>query len=132
MRPEWTAMTIIYWSVRMPWRIGVGVAWLAGLALDGIQGVTLGKNAIGLVAIAYVCHMMHQRMRNFALLQQAAVVFVLVGVHLLLGHWVQSLAQGQAGHLNFLLSALTSALCWPFFALIIGACFSAPVRASRV
>jgi len=119
-RPEWTAMVIIYWAATSPGRVSVGVAWLSGLVLDGVQGVTLGQNALGLVVIAYVANSLHQRMRHFALVQQACLVFVLVGLHLLLGYWVQSLVSEPAKNLYFLGAALTSALLWPWFEPILG------------
>ena len=120
-RPEWTAMVIIYWAATSPRRVSVGVAWLTGLVLDGVQGVTLGQNALRLVVIAYVANVLHQRMRHFALVQQACLVFVLVGLHLLLGYWVQSLVSAPAKNLYFLGAALTSALLWPWFEPILGA-----------
>lgn len=118
-RPEWTAMVIIFWSVSTPGRVGIGVAWLAGLVLDGVQGVTLGQNALGLAVIAYVAGVLHQRIRHFALLQQAGMVFVLVGLYLLLCYWVQSLASTSAKNLYFLGGALSSTLLWPWFAWLM-------------
>ena len=114
-RPEWTALVVIFWTITLPDRVGLAFAWLAGLVLDGFTGVTLGQNALSLAVIAYVCHGLYQRIRNFAALQQAALVFVLVGLHLLLGYWVQSLSSYPARHLYFLAAALSSALLWPLF-----------------
>lgn len=118
-RPEWTAMVIVYWAFTSPGRVGVGVAWLAGLVLDGVQGVALGQNALGFVVIAYIANNLHQRMRHFAVVQQACLVFVLVGLHLLIGYWVQSLVSAPAKNLYFLGSALTSALLWPWFESVL-------------
>ena len=119
-RPEWTALVVIFWTITMPGRVGITFAWLAGLVLDGFTGVTLGQNALSLALIAYICLGLYQRMRNFAPLQQIALVFVLVGLHLLLGYWVQSLSSYPARHLYFLAGALSSALLWPLFSGVMG------------
>ncbi len=118
-RPEWTAMVVIFWTITIPDRVGVIFAWLAGLVLDGFTGATLGQNALSLALVAYICHGVYQRMRNFAALQQAALVFVLVGLHLLVGYWVQSLSSYPARHLYFLAAALSSALLWPLFSMLM-------------
>jgi rod shape-determining protein MreD len=119
LRPEWTAMVVIFWTITIPDRVGVIFAWLAGLVLDGFTGATLGQNALSLAIVAYICHGVYQRMRNFAALQQAALVFVLVGLHLLVGYWVQSLSSSPARHLYFLAAALSSALLWPLFSMLM-------------
>ncbi len=118
-RPEWTALVVIFWTVNIPDRIGVSFAWLAGLVLDGFTGVTLGQNALSLAIVAYICNGLYQRMQHFAILQQAGLVFVLVGIHLLVGYWVQSLGALSTRNLNFLAGALSSALVWPFFSLVL-------------
>ena len=60
-----------------------------------------------------------QRLRLFAPMQQALMLFVLVGTHQLITQWVQSLQGGGAASFAFLLPALTSALVWPLlFALL--------------
>ncbi len=119
LRPEWTALVVIFWTITLPDRIGVTYAWLAGLVLDGFTGVTLGQNALSLAIIAYICNALYQRMQHFALLQQAAMVFVLVGLHLLVGYWVQSLSSVSTRNLSFLAGALSSALLWPIFSLVL-------------
>ncbi|HDY85702.1 MAG TPA: rod shape-determining protein MreD, partial [Methylophaga sp.] len=30
-RPEWVLMTVIYWALALPQRVGVGYAWVVGL-----------------------------------------------------------------------------------------------------
>ena len=112
-------MVVIFWTITIPDRVGVIFAWLAGLVLDGFTGATLGQNALSLALVAYICHGVYQRMRNFAALQQAALVFVLVGLHLLVGYWVQSLSSYPSRHLYFLAAALSSALLWPLFSMLM-------------
>lgn len=113
-RPEWVPMVLMYWVMALPYRVGIGSAWAAGLVLDILEGSALGLNAMGLVVIAYVTLSLHQRLRMFSLVQQSGLVFTLVGLNLLLTHWLQIVTgQTVASNLFFLMAALTSAIIWP-------------------
>jgi len=103
-RPEWVPMVLIYWTMALPYRIGISSAWVAGL----------GLNAMALVIIAYVTLSLHLRLRMFSSLQQAGMVLALVGLNLMFCHWLQILT-GQTVPSNqmFLMAALTSAVVWP-------------------
>ena len=79
-----------------------------------LEGSVLGLNALGLVVIAYITLSLHQRLRMFSSLQQAGLVFAMVGINLMLNHWLliltgQTVASGRL----FLMAALTSAIIWP-------------------
>ena len=63
-RPEWVPMVLIYWVMALPYRVGIGSAWCAGLILDILKGSVLGLNAIGLVIVAYVTSSIHLRFRD--------------------------------------------------------------------
>jgi len=113
-RPEWVAMVLIYWVMALPYRVGIGAAFFAGLVLDILEGTVLGLNAMGLVIIAYVTLNLHLRLRMFSFLQQAGLVLALVGVYLMLKHWLQLItSQTASPNLLFLMAALTSAIIWP-------------------
>ncbi len=113
-RPEWVPMVLIYWVMALPYRVGIGSAWVVGIILDVLEGSTLGLNALGLVIIAYVTLNLHLRLRMFSALQQAGLVLALVGINLVLGHWLQIVSgQTVSSSLMFLMAALTSAVIWP-------------------
>lgn len=114
-RPEWVAMVLIYWVMALPYRIGIGFAWLTGLLLDVLEGSLLGLNALALAIIAYITLSLHQRLRMFSSLQQSALILSLVGLNLMLVHWVEIAAgQSTASNLLFLLAAVSSAFVWPW------------------
>jgi rod shape-determining protein MreD len=121
-RPEWLALVLVYWVIALPEHVGIGVAWLSGLSLDIIESTPLGQNALAISVIAYVALILYQRMRMYTPWQQALVVFVLVGVHQLIGHWVQTLTGVISPNLLFLLPALVSALLWPWLSVILRFC----------
>ena len=107
-------MVLIYWAMALPYRIGIGFAWFAGLILDILEGSILGLNAMALVIIAYVTLSLHLRLRMFSSLQQAGLVLALVGLNLMLCHWLQILTgQTVTSNQMFLMAALTSAVIWP-------------------
>lgn len=113
-RPEWVPMVLIYWVMALPYRVGIGSAWVAGITLDVLEGSVLGLNALGLVIIAYVTLSLHLRLRMFSSLQQAGLLLALLGINLVLSHWLQIVTgQTVASGLMFLMAALTSAIIWP-------------------
>jgi rod shape-determining protein MreD len=112
-RPEWVAVTLIYWCIALPHRVGVVTAVTLGIGLDVLEGAAMGQNAFSLSAVALLCLTLYQRLRVFSLWQQAGVVFVLVGINQLICQWVQNLEGVGARSLLFLLPAFSSALLWP-------------------
>lgn len=112
-RPEWVALTLIYWTIALPQRVGIATALVLGLGLDVLKGSVLGQNAFALVVVALLALILYQRLRVYSLWQQAAVVFLLVGINLLICQWVQKLEGFSLLPSLFLLPALTSALLWP-------------------
>ena len=113
-RPEWVPMVLIYWVMALPYRIGIGSAWCAGLILDILKGSVLGLNAIGLVIVAYVTSSIHLRFRMFSSIQQSGLVLVLLGINLFLSHWLEVITgYTSVSDMMFIMSALTSAVLWP-------------------
>lgn len=112
-RPEWVALTLIYWAIALPQRVGMVTGLLLGVGLDVLEGAVLGQNAFALVVVALLSLTLYQRLRVYSLWQQASVVFVLIGINQLICQWVQNLEGAGAGSLLFLLPAFSSALLWP-------------------
>ncbi|MDH2431683.1 rod shape-determining protein MreD [Pokkaliibacter plantistimulans] len=117
-RPEWVAMALIYWVMALPERVGVKTAWICGLLLDLLQSSPLGANAIGLTVVAYLTTLLHQRLRNFPLIQQSFVVLMLIGILQMVRHWLQQWQGGAAESLIFMLPSLISALLWPWWFVV--------------
>ena len=113
VRPEWVALTLIYWCIALPHRVGIATGLLLGVGLDVLEGAVLGQNAFALVVVALLSLILYQRLRVYSLWQQAAVVFLLVGINQLICQWVQNLQDMSVLPSLFLLPAFSSALVWP-------------------
>jgi rod shape-determining protein MreD len=112
-RPDWVALVLIYWVIALPQRFGILLSFAVGLLLDVLEGSMLGQHALSLSVIAYLALVLYQRLRLFNMWQQAAVIFVMVGINQLVGLWLQNLVgMGPRGAL-FLMPVVMSALLWP-------------------
>jgi len=119
-RPQWVAMVLIYWAIALPYRVGIGFAWVTGLLVDILDGSLLGLNALALAVIAYITLSLHQRLRMFSSLQQSGVVLAMTGLYLMMTHWMKIAAnQAVTSDLFFLLGALSSAFLWPWLFVLL-------------
>ncbi len=112
-RPEWVALVLIYWSMALPSRVGVGIAWGLGLMLDVLRVGLLGQNALTLCLIAYITLKLYQRLRVFPLWQQALSVFILVSLSQMLNLWVKGITGQSIDLWTYWLPSFSSMLAWP-------------------
>ena len=68
-RPEWVALTLIYWAIALPHRVGMVTGLLLGVGLDVLEGAVLGQNAFALVVVALLSLTLYQRLRVYSLWQ---------------------------------------------------------------
>ena len=124
-RPEFLVVLSIYFALEVPEKFGVICAWLAGFFLDIVEGNVLGQTAIALSVVVYIVLLQYQRIRMFSLLQQMALIGMLVGIAQLVGYWIQVIAVQMLDApalirgMYFLQPAISSALCWPFIVILL-------------
>lgn len=76
--PDWVALVLIFWSIREPRRVGMGVAFLLGLIMDVADASLLGQHALAYVAVSYAAVAISRRLLWFPLAQQALHVLPLL------------------------------------------------------
>ena len=118
-RADWVTLVLIYWAMAVPSRVGVTVAWFAGLFLDVSYGTLMGQHAIGMVFVIYVIHIQHQRLRVASLLQQAIVIFFLLFIKQLAALWVDGMLGRAPDSWLYFMPTITSTLLWPWTYLIL-------------
>jgi rod shape-determining protein MreD len=113
LRPDLALLAVIYWILTSPRLAGLGYAWLAGLFLDVLRGMTLGQHALGFVLVAFVAHRVQLRMRMFPILHQAGAVAALLALYQFVIFWTDGLTgHGYTGADRWL-PVLSGALLWP-------------------
>lgn len=118
-RPPWVALTLIYWCLALPQRVGVGWAWVCGFVLDVVTGTLFGQHALGLSVVAFLVVQLHQRIRIFPLLQQSLTVLVLLLVDRLLFLWVLGATGQPTPTLWYWVPACTGAVLWPWVYIVL-------------
>ncbi len=118
-RPEFMALLVIYWATYSPQYFGVLMAWVCGLLLDIVELSPLGYSSLGLVVVAYISHLSYQRIRSYALWQQAAWVFILVGIYQLFSNWASGVMGKNIETPAFLIAALITAFLWPIMVIML-------------
>lgn len=114
LRPRWVVMVVIFWSMVLPYRFGVGMAWLIGLILDLIQGTLLGEQALLLALLAYIVIKLQLRLQLVSLTQRTLIVFGLLLLYQVLIFLMQNILASMPFNWFYWLSPIMGALLWPW------------------
>ncbi len=122
LRPEWVSLVSIYWALAVPFRFGLGSAWVAGIFLDVATGTLLGQHALGLTLIVYIVLYIHQRLRLAPISQQGIIIFVLIFIEQTISLWINGIIeQKPSSLLLYYAPSLVSMLLWPWTLIILRA-----------
>jgi rod shape-determining protein MreD len=113
-RPLWLLVTLVYWSIALPERVGIGIAWASGLLIDVLNDTLLGENALALAVVAWLCIRYGREMRAYTLPRQLLIVAMMVVIHQLVILGVRMFTGNPPQQLAYWLPVLTSALIWPW------------------
>jgi rod shape-determining protein MreD len=77
--PDFVALVLVFWCVRQPRLVGLGVAWAIGLVTDAGNGVLLGEHALAYSLLAFVSIWLSRRILWFGpSLQSLHVALILL------------------------------------------------------
>ena len=119
VRPDFIALTLIYWVVYHPRRVGFLPAWTMGLIMDVADSSLFGQHALAYAVLMYLAILLHRRIVMFGMRQQilhvlailVASQFIMLGVRMMAG-------ADFPGPLYFVPSLLGAAL-WPLLFNVI-------------
>jgi rod shape-determining protein MreD len=119
LRPQWYTLTLIYWCMAMPERVGIFTAFGLGLLVDVLTGTLMGMHALSLSVIAFVTILIHQRTRVAPMYQQMFTVLLLLILEKLLSIWIIGIISTAPSNLSYWASTLTGAFLWPWIYIIL-------------
>ena len=118
-RPYLLAMLLCYWMLEAPDHVGLGVAFIAGLAADLVSGTLLGEQALRLVVLVFLVQRFRARLRFFPLWQQALAVAVLLVNDRLIAAAIQFASGAGLPPWGTWLSPLLAFALWPWMFLLL-------------
>ena len=118
-RPEWVLLVILYWVIALPFRIGVGVAWVLGIMVDLLQGGIIGHHSFTYVLITFTCAISHQRLRMYQTWQQGVFVGILVGVSQAFDFLIDFYHGNAELTLMVFIPAIVTGALWPWSFIVL-------------
>lgn len=117
--PDWVLLTLMYWSVALPERVGIFYAWTTGLLTDVLMGQLFGQHALTYSLVIYACLKLHKRLRQYPLLQQGVFIFCCLLASQLLFFFLKNLQHPVQMTTDFWLPIFTGTTCWPLIYTVL-------------
>lgn len=110
--PDWVALTLAFWCIHQPLRIGMSAGFLFGLLMDVADASIMGQHALAYVLLAFAAGGLSRRVLWFPLsLQALQVLPLLLGTQLVM--LLVRLATGaEFPGLTYFLSSVVAILLW--------------------
>jgi rod shape-determining protein MreD len=117
--PDVLALTLVFWAVHQPLRVGVGAAFMFGLAMDVHQASLLGQHALAYTALSFFAITIHRRLLWFTVPSQAVQVFPLFAAAHAISLVIRIVAGGVFPGWAILLTPVFEAMLWPVASIVL-------------
>ncbi len=117
--PDVVALVLVFWSVHQPQRVGIGAAFVFGLAMDVHQTALLGQHALAYTALSFFAITIHRRLLWFSVPSQAVQVLPLFVAAHAIEMAIRMLAGGTFPGLAGLAPPVIEAMLWPVVSVML-------------
>jgi rod shape-determining protein MreD len=117
--PDMLALALVFWSVHQPLRVGIGAAFVFGLAMDVHQAALLGQHALAYTALSFFAITIHRRLLWFTVPSQAVQVFPLFAAAHAIALAIRMIAGGVFPGWEIVLAPLLEAVLWPVVSVVL-------------
>ena len=116
---DFLALTLVFWSIHQPQRVGIGVAFVFGLLIDVHQGALLGQHALSYTVLSFLAIAIHRRLLWFSVPSQALQVLPLFAASHAIELTVRMMAGSAFPGFLMLLAPLIESLLWPVVSVVL-------------
>ncbi len=117
--PDVLALVLVFWSVHQPQRVGIGAAFVFGIAMDVHQSALLGQHALAYTALSFFAITMHRRLLWFTAPSQAVQVLPLFAASHAIQLAIRMLTGGAFPGWLILLAPVIESLLWPVVSVLL-------------
>jgi rod shape-determining protein MreD len=119
LRPDFVALTLLYWGIHQPRKIGFLPAWLFGVAMDVAEGSLFGQHALAYTVMMFAAIALHRRVTMFGMRHQMLHALAILFTMQLIVLAVRKAAGSEFPGGWYFLSSITGALLWPATDLLL-------------
>jgi rod shape-determining protein MreD len=117
--PDLLILVLVFWSVHQPLRVGIGAAFVFGLAMDVHQAALLGQHALAYTALSFFAITIHRRLLWFTVPSQAIQVLPLFAAAHAIELAIRMLAGGAYPGWTVFLPPLIECMLWPVISVLL-------------
>ena len=111
--PDFVALTLVFWSIYQPRKVGIGIAFLMGLVMDVHGAALLGQNALAYTLLSYFAITIHRRVLWFRPPVQALHVLPLLVLMQVVQVLVQLAVSGKLPDWTYFAQSFVAVALWP-------------------
>jgi rod shape-determining protein MreD len=111
--PDFVALVLVFWCVRQPRLVGLGIGWSLGLITDAGNGVLLGQHALAYSLLAFLSIWLSRRILWFGPGLQALHVGAMLLVAQGVGLFIRLTAGSEFPGWPIMVGPVAGALLWP-------------------
>lgn len=117
--PDFLAISLVFWGVHQPQRVGMGAAFVFGLLMDVHQGSVLGQHALAYSVLSFLAISIHRRLLWFTVPSQSLQVLPLMAAAHAVEMTVRLMVGGNAPSWLIVFAPLAEALLWPLATIVL-------------
>jgi rod shape-determining protein MreD len=117
--PDILALTLVFWNIHQPKRMGMGVGFLLGVMIDVHEGALLGQHALAYTLLSFLSLMIHRRLMWFDSASQAAHMLPLFFFAHLIELGVRLKTGSSFPGWSYFLAPLLEAALWPVISTLL-------------
>lgn len=110
--PDWLALTLAFWCIHQPLKVGMGAGFFFGLIMDVANASVMGQHALAYVLLAFAAGGLSRRVLWFPLAQQALHVLPLMLGTQLVMLLVRMATGSEFPGVLYFLSSFVATLLW--------------------
>jgi rod shape-determining protein MreD len=110
--PDWLALTLAFWCIHQPLKIGMGAGFFFGLIMDVADASVMGQHALAYVLLAFAAGGLSRRILWFPLALQALHILLLLCGTQLVMLLVRLVMGAEFPGVMYFLSSLIATVLW--------------------
>ena len=112
--PDWLVLLLVFWAIREPRYVGMGMGFLLGLVMDVADASLLGQHALAYVVLIYLANTLSRRILWFPVGQQSLHVLPLLLLSQIIQFTVRFMSGVEwPGLIYFVGPFIGATLWWP-------------------